>query len=418
MESKTYYRSIRKRIEQEKQFNGYKDQKGEQTPPKGLYEDEDVSKSKFDLQTIYMPKLPTHLRKNLFETFDLRFIIILGISFLFHVLFLSILYHNTSFEVTSDDISKLQKNYANLILDEHEITEDDEKIDDGTVRADGPPKEIEPPESDVVSEEEPEEQIAKTRTEHARRAKSGTGEPSQGLDVEDAGETGNRGAVVAKVSSMGVLEYMKSTVITSDVDNDFLVYTDAINNNFMRTLDGIDAEDLIAATKLGDSNDGLENSPNRFRNPLHMKRSRGNVEIKDLFGRETPLEAAKTIPIDKIAQYEKIPTSPDAISRRRKRRVQRIPSEISKVIQLHNKAIQDCYKQALRRDVSVKGKIVVQFTINSQGRVTSASIFSSTISNERMERCVVNKVRRWNDFGICEEQAEDISLKQSYVFGY
>lgn len=422
MESKTYYRSIRKRIEQEKYLNGRRDQKNGQAIEAELIKDTKASQSIIDFETIYVPKLPKHLKKSFFGTFDRRFTFILGASLLFHILFIYILYKNTSFEVTSDDISKLQKHYANLILDEEAIIKSHEDTDEraAKVRLSSQRK----PSSktaidDGISKEEFIETDEKTKAKRSRRTRTKELGPSSGIASSDAADqTEKRGTIVAKVSNMGVLEYMKSTVLTSNVDDDFLVYTDAINNNFIRTLDGIDAEDLVAAIKLGDSPNGTQKNIGKLKKPRHLERSAGNVEVKDLFGRDTPLEEAQTIPISKIEQYEKIPSSLDALSRRRKRKVQRTASEISEVIRLHNKAIQDCYKQALRKDVHLKGKIVVQFTINPMGRVTSSSVVSSTVNNERMERCIINKIRRWNDFGICEDQVEDISLKQSYVFGY
>ena len=374
-----------------------------------------------EIQPTFIPKLPKHLKKGFFAGIDLRFAAILGFSIFLNLLIFYILYQNTSFEHTSEDISRLQNNYAKLILDKEPITPEKEaaQISSGRVEAPAPTKVRKPAveETKPVEEKQIDERRGKRR--RSRRERNRQNEMDRSPEDELAGESeegSSRSAIIAKVNDMGLLEYMKHTVLTSDVDDDFLIYTDAINNNLLRMLDGIDAEEMVDASRA--QSEAQDELAVQLKDALPMQRTSGSKRVEDLFGSNAPLEEAQAIPIDKIEHYEKIPEPLDALGRRRTRKVHRTAHEISAVIRHHNRAVQDCYKQALRKDSSLKGKVIVQFAISPRGRVTFVNLVSSTISSDAMIRCLLNKIRRWNDFGICEEQAKDVKLKQSYVFGY
>ncbi|MBN1351001.1 TonB family protein [candidate division KSB1 bacterium] len=415
MKPKTYYRSIKKRIEQETQ-----QRKGESEFQAGSGKESQPQET-YDFQKPVLQKLPRHLKKGVFGNLDFRFLAILVFSTIFNLLLFYILYNTASFEVTSDDISRMQRHYAKLILNSPSSN-----TEPGELNSDVHAFDLHPG-SKIENEPSPEppaetaKDLAEKQPRQTRRARADDSESRESgdfnLDNDASAADSKRGALVARVSDMGVLEYMQRTVITSDIDDDFLIYADAVNNNLLRTLDGMDAEDLNKAKSLANEMAEKDQS-NRLRKTLDMQRSSGSTNAKDLFGSDNPLEEVASIPIGKVEHYEKIPEPLDALSKRRKRKVQRTAAEISEVIRLHNKAIQDCYKQALRKNVSLKGKIVVRFSISPLGRVTDVTIVSSNLNNERMERCIVNRMRRWNDFGICETQKQDISLKQSYVFGY
>lgn len=69
--------------------------------------------------------------------------------------------------------------------------------------------------------------------------------------------------------------------------------------------------------------------------------------------------------------------------------------EVQSVIRTNLNQIRHCYEQLLQRSPSAQGKIKVRFVVSPTGRVASASIVSSSISDSRMKGCVVSKVRRW-----------------------
>ena len=96
----------------------------------------------------------------------------------------------------------------------------------------------------------------------------------------------------------------------------------------------------------------------------------------------------------------------------------RDPDEISVVINRHNTSIQSCYDRGLKRDPDLKGKLVVRFIITAEGRVKNVNLISSTLNNPRVERCIIGKIRRWDDFGQIDAVLGDASFRQVYAFGY
>ncbi|RMF66114.1 MAG: TonB family protein [Calditrichaeota bacterium] len=96
----------------------------------------------------------------------------------------------------------------------------------------------------------------------------------------------------------------------------------------------------------------------------------------------------------------------------------RNPDDIQAVVLRHNKAIQYCYERQLKRNPKLRGKIVVRFTITPEGTVKDVEIVYSDLNNAAVERCVVNRIRRWNDFGVVDASLGNTTIRQTYAFGY
>ncbi len=58
-------------------------------------------------------------------------------------------------------------------------------------------------------------------------------------------------------------------------------------------------------------------------------------------------------------------------------------------------AIKACYNRELKRNPDLKGKIVVRFTIETNGRVGQIFVVSNTMGNDKVANCIINKMRRW-----------------------
>lgn len=95
----------------------------------------------------------------------------------------------------------------------------------------------------------------------------------------------------------------------------------------------------------------------------------------------------------------------------------RKPEQISAVINGHNTSIQYCYQRELKRNPELKGKIELKITIGYNGYVKKVDILSSTINNIRVERCIIKKIERWDDFGAIPESKGDTIFRQVYTFG-
>jgi len=92
--------------------------------------------------------------------------------------------------------------------------------------------------------------------------------------------------------------------------------------------------------------------------------------------------------------------------------------DIQAVILKHNKSIQHCYERQLKRNPGLRGKVTVRFTITTAGKVSKVEVVASTLSNRSVERCIVSRIRRWNDFGEVDASYGSTTIRQSYAFGY
>lgn len=80
-------------------------------------------------------------------------------------------------------------------------------------------------------------------------------------------------------------------------------------------------------------------------------------------------------------------------------------SNIRDVVQKRANALRNCYEQQLLANPDLSGKIIVFWKIGLDGKVTDASIKSTTMNNAKVESCLTQTVRRLRfdppDGGIC-----------------
>jgi hypothetical protein len=68
---------------------------------------------------------------------------------------------------------------------------------------------------------------------------------------------------------------------------------------------------------------------------------------------------------------------------------------INRVIQRHYNEVKYCYEKELTKDPGLYGKVEALFVINSNGSVGDAMVQQTTMSNETVESCIINHVKRW-----------------------
>lgn len=93
-------------------------------------------------------------------------------------------------------------------------------------------------------------------------------------------------------------------------------------------------------------------------------------------------------------------------------------AQVSAIVYGHSQAIQYCYERELKRNPDLKGKVVVRFTILPNGTVANPVIISSTLHNEDVERCLLSRISRWDDFGAIDERLGNATFRQVYTFGF
>ncbi|MCA2980520.1 MAG: AgmX/PglI C-terminal domain-containing protein [Myxococcaceae bacterium] len=59
------------------------------------------------------------------------------------------------------------------------------------------------------------------------------------------------------------------------------------------------------------------------------------------------------------------------------------------------RAIQGCYEKELKRNPSLKGKVVVRFSITTGGRASSIEIDQDTLGNDAVSSCIKTVIRGW-----------------------
>lgn len=69
---------------------------------------------------------------------------------------------------------------------------------------------------------------------------------------------------------------------------------------------------------------------------------------------------------------------------------------IRRVVRAHINEVRGCYNRALVRDPSVHGRVVLRFSIGSNGTVKAASIPESQIEDSTLEQCITEAARRWS----------------------
>lgn len=71
------------------------------------------------------------------------------------------------------------------------------------------------------------------------------------------------------------------------------------------------------------------------------------------------------------------------------------PEQVRRVVVSRTGALRACYESEAQRNPNLQGGVTVQWQIDPSGSVTSASVGSSSLSNPRVEGCVVRQVRSW-----------------------
>ncbi len=69
--------------------------------------------------------------------------------------------------------------------------------------------------------------------------------------------------------------------------------------------------------------------------------------------------------------------------------------EVQTVIRANLNQIRHCYEQLLQRSPSASGKVKVNFVVGPSGRVSSASVANSSISDPQLMGCISSAVQRW-----------------------
>ena len=68
---------------------------------------------------------------------------------------------------------------------------------------------------------------------------------------------------------------------------------------------------------------------------------------------------------------------------------------IGRTVNRRKNALKGCYEAELKKDDSLKGKIKVQFTIETSGRVSTVKVIQNTMGSQAVASCIRAQIKRW-----------------------
>jgi TonB family protein len=86
---------------------------------------------------------------------------------------------------------------------------------------------------------------------------------------------------------------------------------------------------------------------------------------------------------------------------------------LARYVKSRLRAIQNCYEKELKRNPSLKGKVVVRFSIKPSGKTGDIEIEENTLGNEAVGSCIRTVVRSW---AFAFKPDDDVPVVYPFVF--
>lgn len=390
-------------------LNGFSNFTGESASSSGVLSSWELSQ---------MGKLPKEFEQKFLDYIDKRFILILLCTFIVHVSF--IFYYSTLLpteEFSKKNIARIQQQFVSLVLDKEYVNFEETQATQNLDHVNG------------ISEEKSEGNARTARKGEAARTKVGskmgraatTENRTVPLDARREAHLrgssirgGAHDAISREVRSEGLLGLLidSGSVGSKDGSAGILDELDASANDFNDALNNLGGIKTGGSYTKGSSSENGDSSRNA---KARGGRATSSGNINDVIGDLSAVSSKKMGRKGKLMAIEAPAPVKDADG---ERAGSRDPDAVAEVVNRYNSAIQACYQRELRHNPSLRGKIAIRFTIAPSGKVKDAKIVSSTIHNKRVEQCIVNRIRRWDDFGAIDPSKGDSTFRQVYTFGY
>lgn len=362
-------------------------------------------------------QFPKEFRRSWIRQVDTRFVAILVATFLIEVGLVLFFLSWVVGKETNLDIYSIQKRYANLLL--NKSGESDFFNSDSKSRATylyGVPEESEDREPGLDNQARSNNDLTGRTT--INRTESWTGVQSASNDVTAGssrlGQQGtdfNSSERTERIGHMGILAYLSDDNNGSKEEINGLLGS----GEDTRYLEGSLANLKITSFAPGGKNASTGAGSSRT-SLVGIKAAKSVVSQQELQASLAPLEQVSYRAVAKNTELEE--SSQSLLAKTGNKASARKAEHITQVVLEHNRAIQDCYKQALKKQPDLKGKVVVRFSVTPEGKVDLVEAISSTFEEESIIKCILNRIRRWNDFGESDVSLGTVSYRQTYVFGY
>lgn len=368
-----------------------------------------------DFPTLW--QFPKEFKRSWFKQSDFRFMIILSLTFIVEVGMILLLLSRVTGNDKEMDFNSIQKRYAYLLLDK--FTEDalaDEKTTEGTFLY-GVPDEVDQMTFLSDAERNFEESTSTVFANESPAAESSRenrdGQSNTGQSSGNRASSSPAGSSPEGIGSIGLLQYMTDDNNNSSQELQEIFAQGDRNNRYLEgSLANVKLDDYM--NRGGAAPVDAESGSESYFNGI--KGSKTSMSTEEVRSSVAPLERAAYSTIAKNTELEE--SSASILDRTGRKASAREAEHVTRIVLNHNRSIQDCYKQALKKEPDLKGKVVVRFTVTPGGTVEHVEVISSTIDYEPMVRCIVNRIHRWNDFGESDLSLGTVSYRQTYVFGY
>lgn len=381
-----------------------------------------LKKSTYSEDFPVLLQFPKEFKRNWINQLDPRFIIILAITFIFEVCIILSLLSWVKGKDKGIDANSIQKRYAHLLLKKF-------------VESDFSYINTEPHDTYLYGIAEENKQATSSSENQKTFEQNSKNEYLNGSG-KNSGEVGSASSDLAESYADQTAIHTSSNSYASGSTKNIaslglLQYLSNDDNN-------VSGEDLGEIFAQGDRNIHylesslaqiqLTNSNNQGKSPSSatgtegvtysgkIKGSKSNVSTAEMRSSVSPLEAANYVTIAKNTELEEFSTS--ALDRSGSKASARNAEHVTRVVLAHNRAIQDCYKQALKKNPDLKGKVIVRFSVTPEGHIDLVNVIKTTVDYEPLLKCIVNRIRRWNDFGESDPSLGTVSYRQTYMFGY
>lgn len=375
--------------------------------------------------TISAFALSPEFKKRPFEDLDRTFLIILAISFFMH--FATVLYFvfnplPAASSVDKEAIKRVQADYAEAVLE----TTPSDFIGNMLTLPQAVQKELESfVPSSGTSRTAPSSSILPPKGDGSTAASSTSGPGGSGTASRGVGTGGGTSTAgdpnVANQGLLGILTSPSGDRVDGTLQ-DVLGQGGVAEQDYdkaMRNMDRL-ASRGQATSGGGGSAEGTSGSGGMGRQAITSGR---RTEGGSLDGVVTGLGSAETAAFTRTSDFDVSPLAPlsdegQEIQPSGGRLAGRDINEVSSIVYAHSAAIQYCYERELKRFPNLKGKVVVRFTITPEGKVINPHIISSTLKSESVERCILSRVSRWDDFGQIDTEMGNATFRQVYTFGF
>ncbi|MCY1033201.1 AgmX/PglI C-terminal domain-containing protein [Corallococcus sp. BB11-1] len=89
------------------------------------------------------------------------------------------------------------------------------------------------------------------------------------------------------------------------------------------------------------------------------------------------------------------------------------PKDMARFIQGRKAQIQRCYEKELKRDPTLKGRVMVRFNLKPNGRMENIEVEQSTLRSEGVSSCIITTIRGWTSHF---RPSDDVPVSYPFIF--